>query len=79
MASSAAITDDITRSIVGEKFGLFYPQKGIIILNADVIDTHVGFHLRDVGVDTVGMSTWDYKATPISNTLGENLWSQNAH
>ena len=29
-----------------EGFGLFYPQKGIIILNANVIDHHVGFAPR---------------------------------
>ena len=29
-----------------EGFGLFYPQKGIIILNANVIDHHVGFSAR---------------------------------
>jgi hypothetical protein len=30
----------------GYGFGLFYPQKGIIILNADVIESHVGFTPR---------------------------------
>ena len=30
----------------GYGFGLFYPQKGIIILNADVIQTHVGMTAR---------------------------------
>ena len=69
-------------------FGLFYPQKGIIILNADAIDTHVGFHPRcGVAADTgfnvselghtsaVGRSVWHYIATPTNNVLGENTAS----
>jgi hypothetical protein len=69
------ITAPMVNGIIGEKFGLFYPQKGIIVLNADVIDTHVGFHLRDVAANKVGKSNWDYYDPPTDNTLGENTAS----
>tara|TARA_Y100000310_G_scaffold151907_1_gene151473 strand:- start:129 stop:1361 length:1233 start_codon:yes stop_codon:yes gene_type:complete len=37
----------------GKGFGLFYPQKGIIIFNADVLTTHVGFVQRTGAVDSI--------------------------
>ena len=50
----------------GYGFGLFYPQKGIIILNADVIDSHVGFEER---TGTVG------QIEAVNTTPGENTAS----
>lgn len=38
-----------TGSVSGEGFGLFYPQKGIIILNPEAIQTEVGFTGRSTG------------------------------
>jgi len=48
----------------GYGFGLFYPQKGIIILNADVIDSHVGFSKRTGTVGQVEAAN----LTPGENT-----------
>ena len=51
-------------------FGLFYPQKGIIILNADVIDPHVGFVKR-----TGAVNSTDFDGTLANTNAGENARS----
>ena len=52
-----------------EGFGLFYPQKGIIILNADLIDNHMGFVKR-----TGDVNDTDFVAAGGTNA-GENARS----
>jgi len=49
--STIVSTTSVASAATAKGFGLFYPQKGIIILNADVIDAHVGMSAR---VGTLG-------------------------
>jgi len=44
--STVVSTSSTSSAATAKGFGLFYPQKGIIILNADVIGAHVGFKAR---------------------------------
>ena len=55
----------ITSSVdpnAGEGFGYFYPQKGIIVLNANVIDSHVGFEPRSDAANRVSKITGSWQA-----------------
>jgi len=49
-------------------FGKFYPQKGIIILNADAIDTHIGMVKRTGAANS---KVWD--STMSSDVMAANL------
>ena len=67
----------ITSSVApnaGEGFGLFYPQKGIIILNADVMDSHVGFANR---TGTLGHSDM-LTLLPGESTASATVWASSS-
>ena len=53
----------------------FYPQKGIIILNADVIDTHVGFSPRTGTIGKVDMTNFN----PGESTASATVWASSSH
>jgi len=56
--STIVSTTSTGSAATAKGFGLFYPQKGIIILNADVIGAHVGFKARTGSLgDIIGNST----------------------
>lgn len=46
---SGSVVSNTTGSASGEGFGLFYPQKGIIVLNPNAISLEVGFLGRQTG------------------------------
>jgi len=70
--STVVSTTSTGSAATAKGFGLFYPQKGIIILNADVIDPHVGFVKR-----TGAVNSTDFNATG-GTSAGENARSATA-
>jgi hypothetical protein len=74
--STIVSTTSVASGATAKGFGLFYPQKGIIILNADVIDAHVGFAAR---TGTIGR-TASGDNTPGESTASAAIFiSQSSH
>ena len=74
--STIVSTTSTASGATAKGFGLFYPQKGIIILNADVIDPHVGLAVR---TGTLGR-TASTENTPGENTASAAIFiSQSSH